>query len=117
MKKADLILIASLLVISLSLVLVFSNGKSGAKAVVTVDGEKVAEYSLEKDGRFPLNNGSNILIIENGQAYLEEANCPDKLCVRMGKISRTGQSITCLPNRVCIKIEGAGEPEYDVIVG
>ena len=86
-------------------------------AVVAVNGEKVAEYSLSENGTYPLNGGTNILVIEDGAAFLEEANCPDKLCVKQGRISRTGQCITCLPNRLTVTVEGAGEPEYDIIVG
>ena len=82
---------------------------SGACAVVTVDGEEVGRYPLNKSGTFPLNGGSNILVIENGEAWVSEANCPDKVCMGMGKISRNGEFIACLPNLLIIVIEGASE--------
>ena len=47
---------------------------------------------------------SNILIIENGYAWLEDADCPDKLCVRQGKVHLDGQVITCLPNKLTVTI-------------
>ena len=58
--------------------------------------------SFEKE--FP-----NILVIEDGRAYLSDANCPDKLCVHQGKISRTGEVITCLPNKLTVTVFGAEE--------
>ena len=82
---------------------------SGACAVVTVDGEEVGRYPLNKSGTFPLNGGSNILVVENGEAWVSEANCPDKVCMGMGKISRNGEFIACLPNLLIIVIEGAAE--------
>ena len=110
MKKRDIILIASILVIAIAFFLVVELTKEeGAGVVVKVDGVEVAEYSLSKSGTYPLNGGTNILVIEDGRAYLSDANCPDKLCVHQGKISRTGEVITCLPNKLTVTVFGAEE--------
>lgn len=110
MKKRDFILIASILIVAVALFLVVELTKEeGAGVTVKVDGVKVAEYSLTSDGTYPLNGGTNILVIENGKAYLTDANCPDKLCVHQGKISRTGETITCLPNKLTVTVFGAQE--------
>ena len=117
MKKGDLILIAVLLLAAGLLFLLFHSGKAGAVAVVAVDGEETGRYPLSVSGEFPLNGGTNILVIEDGTAYLREANCPDKLCVRQGKISLNGQRIVCLPNRLTVTIVGGEDAEIDIIVG
>ena len=110
MKKRDIILIASILVVAIAFFLIVELTKEeGAGVTVKVDGVKVAEYSLSKNGTYPLNGGTNILVIENGKAYLTDANCPDKLCVHQGKISRTGETITCLPNKLTVTVFGAEE--------
>ena len=81
MKKRDIILIASILAVAIALFLIVELTKEeGAGVVVKVDGVEVAEYSLSKNGTYPLNGGTNILVIEDGRAYLSDANCPDKLC-------------------------------------
>lgn len=116
-KAADLILIAFFLVLSAALWLCFKlNTGEGSMAVVRVDGETVASYSLLVNGTYELNGGTNLLVIEDGYARIEEADCPDKICVRQGKIHLTGQCITCLPNRLTVTIEG-GEAEFDIVVG
>ncbi len=110
MKKRDYILIASILIVAVAFFLIVELTKEeGAGVTVKVDGIKVAEYSLTADGTYPLNGGTNILVIENGKAYLTDANCPDKLCVHQGKISRTGETITCLPNKLTVTVFGAQE--------
>lgn len=110
MKKRDIILIASVLIVAIAFFLIVELTKEeGAGVVVKVDGIEVAEYSLFADGTYPLNGGTNILVIENGKAYLTDANCPDKLCVHQGKISRTGEVITCLPNKLTVTVYGAEE--------
>ena len=110
----DLILVAVLLVAALALFFVMRTRQardtgSGAQAVVTVEGREIGRYPLKKNGTFPLNGGTNILVVENGEAWVSEANCPDKVCMGMGKISRNGEFIACLPNRLLVVVEGAAE--------
>ena len=115
MKKRDIILIASILAVAIALFLIVELTKEeGAGVTVKVDGVKVAEYSLSADGTYPLNGGTNILVIENGKAYLSDANCPDKLCVHQGKISMTGETITCLPNKLTVTVFGT-EQSVDLV--
>lgn len=117
--RSDIILVGILLIISLSVLLfVFLTREEGAVAEVSVDGVKVAEYPLDIDGVFYINNGSNVLVIENGEAYMREADCPDKFskngCVNAGRISYVGQTIVCLPNKIIVEIVGEGEGIVDV---
>ncbi len=117
--RSDIILIGVLLIVSLSVLLfVFLTREEGDIAEVSVDGVKVAEYPLSIDGVYYLNNGSNVLVIENGEAYMREADCPDKFskngCVNTGKISFVGQKIVCLPNKIIVEIVGEEEGIVDV---
>ncbi len=77
--------------------------EEGGTVVVTVDGELYGEYSLYLDAVYEIEDG-NRLVIEGGEAYISHADCPDKTCVNMGKISRVGEKIICLPNRVAVEI-------------
>ena len=90
--------------------------------VVSVDGKKIAEYPLKKDAKYELSGshlGTNTLVIQSGKAYISEANCPDKQCMKQGKISRAGEMLVCLPNRVVVKIVDSkkNEPVIDGVSG
>ncbi|MBQ3755609.1 MAG: NusG domain II-containing protein [Oscillospiraceae bacterium] len=114
----DLVLAGSLLLAAVILLLVINGSReSGGVAVVRVDGVETERLPLSVNGTFPLNGGSNILIIQDGQAWMSEANCPDLICVRQGIIHYTGQVITCLPNRLTVTIEGGESGGVDLIVG
>ena len=114
--RYDLILIASLLLISLLSVgalLLFR--KEGKSVRIEQNGRTVAVYSLYQNGEYPLNGGSNILIIENGEAFIKEADCPDKTCVKRGKIKHAGQSAVCLPNKVSVTVIGEDTDGVDLV--
>jgi hypothetical protein len=114
--RTDIIVIASLLIISLVVILVVNLTKEeGAYAEVAINGVTVGEYSLEIDGVYSLNGGTNVLTIENGVAYMSYSNCPDHVCENMGKVRYVGETITCLPNRITITIVGDSEGSVDFI--
>lgn len=84
--------------------------KNGNRVVVSVDGKTVAEYSLYKDTEQQIfdenkDNYQNLLVIKNGKAYIPSANCPDKICAQHRPISKTGETIVCLPHKLVVSIE------------
>lgn len=114
-RRADLILIAALLLVALLLYfLLIWNRKPGQGVIVSVDGQEIARYALTDEGTYSLNGGTNTLVIEDGSAYLIEADCPDHLCVKQGKIRGEGQVITCLPNRLTVTVYGV-QDQLDLI--
>ena len=115
---ADLAVILGLLLLAGILYLLLNvNRAEGGVAVVRVNGVVTERHPLNVDGTFPLNGGSNILVIRDGQAWLSEADCPDKLCVKQGRIHYSGQVITCLPNRLTVTVEGGESDGVDLVVG
>ena len=115
-KRADLLLIGGCLLLA-AVLLVFSRltGEEGDGVIVRVDGEEVVRYGLYENGTYPLNGGTNTLVIENGEAWLSHADCPDHLCVKQGKIRADGQVITCLPNRLTVTVYGGADNEVDLV--
>ena len=105
--RIDIIIIASLLLLSVLVLLIAQLTRSeGASAVVTVDGVTVGEYSLDRDGEYTINNGTNILTVKGGVAYMSYSSCPDHVCENTGKAKYVGEQIVCLPNKVTVTISG-----------
>lgn len=117
--RADVLLIAALLVVALGFFAVRRlSRKDGALAVVYVNGERTAEYSLSEDAAVTLhapNGGYNILVISDGCADVTEASCPDGICVRARPAQYEGDTIVCLPNKTEIRIEGAAPSDVDLV--
>ncbi len=107
LRKADLLLLAAALVFGAVLVAVLLLRSPGGTVQVRVAGAITAGYPLDVDASYTItgvNGGTNLLVIEDGAARIEEASCPDGVCVHTGRIRRNGQSIVCLPNQVVVEI-------------
>ena len=107
LRKADLLLLAAALVFGAVLAAVLLLRSPGGTVQVRVAGAITAGYPLDRDASYTItgvNGGTNLLVIEDGAARIEEASCPDGVCVHTGRIRRNGQSIVCLPNQVVVEI-------------
>ena len=110
------VLIALIMAAALG-VLLFS--RDGDTVIVTVDGQIYGEYSLNTDRQVEIVNGEgyNLLVIEGGKAFVKSASCPDGICSSHRAVSKDGESIICLPNKVVVEIKARGGQEQpDIIV-
>jgi hypothetical protein len=96
-------------------------GRRGATVVALSDGKVVFSAPLDVDRSVALSGplGKTILVIKGGRARITESPCPRKLCIAMGAISRSGQIIACVPNRILVKVTGsepaARDKGYDLL--
>ena len=121
MKKGDFVIVVLVVVIGLGWFLkdiVFPD-TSDKEAVIKVNTDIYTTLSLNSGNEhqdIPINLPENNfvhVVTENDNIWVEDASCPDKVCVKTGVISKTGQSIVCLPNKTVVYIEGS-EQETDV---
>ena len=118
--RNSLILIGILLGVALiaGLGLYFLPGE-GDTVTVQVDGKVVGVYPLSQDRVEDIRTGKdglNRLVIKDGKAYVEEANCPDGVCANHSPIHRDGESIICLPHRVVVSVSTVGDADQPDIV-
>ncbi len=92
--------------------------EEGSFVSVSVDGELYGVFALtdERTEHLLSSRGTNTLIIKDGKASIESASCPDGICAAHRPISREGESIVCLPNKVVVTVNGSeNSPEVDII--
>ncbi|MBQ7090204.1 MAG: NusG domain II-containing protein [Clostridia bacterium] len=119
--RNDVLLIGGLLLAAAlgALYLFFFRG-AGDTVQVTVDGKPYASYPLSQDRVEEIRTGAqgeqlNRLVISNGEAFVEEATCPDGICAAHRAIRRDGESIVCLPHRVVITVSATAEDGPDAV--
>lgn len=126
MKKKDLILAGGILLLAglLALGLYLWKPENGNLLKITVDGEVYGTYALSKNQTIPIetSHGTNQLVIKNGKAHMEEADCPDGYCKKQGSIQKVNETIVCLPHKLVAEVESdstlpdSEEDAPDVIV-
>lgn len=121
MKKKDLILICSVLVLAAAFWLVpravglFGNSKE-QKLRITVSGEEYGSYSLEEDQVIKVGD-TNICEIKDKKVSMISADCPDQLCIHQRTIQLQGETIVCLPNKVILEITGTRQTDQEALDG
>ena len=114
MRKGD---IALIMVAVIFLVLWLIPRPMGGMVTISLNGEVYREVSLAENCEIAVVSefGKNTVVIENGKVFVTHSDCPDGLCEKQ-KISKSGESIVCLPNRLSVTIEGKNKKEVDVIL-
>ena len=116
-KKADILLTIGLIIIGLAMTWYFAIGKTDAELLrVSVDGKPYGTYALSEDREINVtqNGHTNKIIIQDGTVAMAFSTCHGQDCVKSHSISKTGEQIVCLPNKVVLDIEG-GDGGYDSI--
>lgn len=106
--RNDILLILGLVLIAILGVILYFTLQKKENLLVRVyfDKELIEEVSIVEDKEIIVNDV--IIIIKNEEVYVQASSCKDQICVHQGKIRSAGQTITCLPQRVFIQIEGSG---------
>lgn len=112
-RAGDFIIAAFVALLAAAIWLVPLLSGQGSVAIVSHDGKTVANIPLSETHRIEV--GGCVIRSDGGSIYVESADCPDSVCVRTGRISRPGESVICVPNRVSIKISGVSG--FDAVAG
>lgn len=108
--RNDIILVGSILLIAAIAFVIFKfTMTDGTFVTVSVDGDVIQTYDIAVDTQTVISTGDdgeqkNVLVIKDGQAYVESANCPDGICFEHRPISKDGETIVCLPHKVVVAV-------------
>lgn len=80
-----------------------------AVAQVYLEGQLIRELPLGRDTTVSVTGAcTNVITVSGGRIAVTDSDCPGKDCVHRGWISGGGESIVCLPNKMEIRLTGAG---------
>ena len=125
-RKTDIVIIAVIAIAAVLFWLLYSNvfGKSGTYAEIYYRTERVktVELSQGKEDTFSIEQVPNVVfhLDADGSIAFVESDCPDKICIKSGKLHLVGQYAACLPNQIYMKIvsaRGSNSEAPDIIIG
>lgn len=119
----DKIIVATVLISAMIIYLLFAGtvfGEQPEMVVISVDGREYASYNLAeisevKNVEINTEFGYNTIEITSDGARVTDASCPDKTDIQSGKITKPGQMLVCVPNRVTVRIIGKGAAKVDKV--
>ena len=121
MKKGDIIIIVSLIIISIATSGLIIGKSAKAKSdfvVVSVENKVVKKVPINKNETYDFRFGNNTGYIEvKDKAVrmleMDKNICPESICSDTGWISKNHQSIVCLPNKIVVSFEQSQDSEVD----
>lgn len=121
----DSLVVLAIVALAAAVALTIWSGRDSGSltAVVTADGEELDCFTpadLAAGPRTYTHNGYTLTVTAEGDGLrVSEADCPTQDCVHTGTISRSGQSIVCLPARIIIQLTGGqtAPGSVDIVIG
>ena len=116
LTKADIILIISVILLSVSsiFILLFIDYGEASGFEIKVDGKLHSTYNFSdlKDGEIieiKTSYGYNKFLYENKSIKCIDSSCKDKIEIKPGAVSKPNQVLVCLPNRLTVNIIGKSQ--------
>lgn len=111
-RKGDIILALCIAVLCAAIWGLASLDGGGLTAVITVDGSEYKTVNLnnvESGYTLELDTEPAVIVgVDKGAIWFAGSGCPDKLCVKAGKLTHRGSAAACLPAKTVITITGKG---------
>ncbi|WP_270420969.1 NusG domain II-containing protein [Acidaminococcus massiliensis] len=124
MRKNDFWLILVLLVLAAGSWFLFRSDSTARDKVLVVrkDQQVLQRIELKKvtsEAKLivPVEHGEMVIAYDREGGRVLSSPCPDQVCVHQGKITRSGQTIACVPEKVLVTITTAAkENDHDAIL-
>lgn len=106
-KRGDILLSALVLIIAAVVWLAPPSGTGVLVLILAKDTPETA-YPLDTNATVKVMGpyGETVIAIDSGCAFIRSSPCPDRLCLKMGRIRRAGEVLVCVPNQVSVRISG-----------
>ena len=85
------------------------------EAAIYHDGKIHQHLALDRDQEVSLLNGKMLIEIKGKEIRVKKSECPRQVCVNVGWIRFTGETIICVPYRTLIEIKSTGGPQLDAV--
>jgi hypothetical protein len=124
LRFGDLLVVVAVVALAVGLLGaqgLFSSSSVAAGAVLVHDGTTVRSFTLadlQRDAAYDVESEGYHFTIRTGSGRIrfEKADCPDKVCVQTGWISRPPQVAACVPGHLLLRVLG-DSGDVDVING
>jgi hypothetical protein len=128
-KRWDILITILLISVSLLPLVIFTHVQAGKVnehsilvAVISVEHEVVERITLTDNTGVdifdltPSAHDRNTIEVRDDRIRMKSATCSDQVCVNFGFISKSGETIVCLPHKILIEIQTIDGNTDDLII-
>lgn len=121
-KPLDALVVLAVLLLGMAAAWLTYGGENSGALTATVKhrGQVVARVelsSLTEEKTVSIDGAYHLTVtLDRTGAAVTDSDCPGQDCLHTGRITRSGQSIVCLPEQVIVTLEGKA-PSPDVVLG
>ncbi|NOZ62596.1 MAG: NusG domain II-containing protein [Calditrichaeota bacterium] len=115
LTTGDKILVIFLVFASLaSMALLRAGQETGSAVEIKIKNAPYATLPLNQDTTFTVTGaiGETQIAIAGSRVRVLKSDCRQKICVKTGWVSRSGELIVCVPNQVVISVIGKKKEDY-----
>ena len=106
MTKGDFFLIAGIVILVGFLFLKPLISDEKPYAEIYLDSQKVHTVDFKSTKQsYELEAGQCVILVEKDGVSFVRSDCPDKLCIKSMKMSRAGDTMACVPEKVVVVIK------------
>ncbi len=120
MKAQKILIIACIVIFILGIAgSIFMILKPHGQTVQIIQNGKIL-YTIDLDNSddrtivTEYKGNKNIIRIQNHQIFMEDAECSDHTCVKMGVLESSASPIVCLPNKLIIRFADSENTDAEV---
>ena len=106
--KKDIVIILLILLLAFGLFYFMRPDSEGMFYEISINSETAVKESLFNKKRTILDCGA-VIVCDGKSVSFESSDCPDKVCVNTGKLTKDGEWAACLPNKVFLKVTGESQ--------
>lgn len=117
-NKKDTVIILLIIVFAAIIYFVYQSFfmREAVMAEIVYDNKVIQNVDLSKDTTFSPEGFPNIVFgVKNNSIAFIHSDCPDKICVNTGFISKSGQTAVCLPNKMVLRLISSDDNEVDAV--
>ncbi|MCK9479851.1 MAG: NusG domain II-containing protein [Firmicutes bacterium] len=114
-KKGDILIIIAVISVSMAFYFLYNRYANNGSVCAEIYYysqlvDKVRLDNNETTHTFSVSQNEKVVFeISGGGIRFIQSDCPDKICIKSGWLSKPGQSAACLPNGIIIKIVSANK--------
>ena len=108
-----ILIFAAVLLTCAAAVLLLRGAHTGTVAEIVQDGQVLRRIDLAQvteEYSFPITSeyGTNVVTVQPGKICVSDADCPDRVCVSFGWLSKGSVPILCMPHKLMIRMVQSG---------